>query len=112
MTREEVIAIMGPKLSNPTLPDYGIDKAFRETDQRHYLLKCAKCGEYTCMEESFPDCLIEVNGRVIRACIKCRGELLPSAGEWVVDAVKVVTQKWVGFVMKKYSERCSDYGPS
>ena len=28
------------KLSNPTLPDYGIDKAFQETDQRFWLLKC------------------------------------------------------------------------
>ena len=28
------------KLSNPTLPDYGIDKAFQETDQRYWLLKC------------------------------------------------------------------------
>ena len=25
-------------LSNPTLPDYGIDKAFQETDQRYWLL--------------------------------------------------------------------------
>ena len=27
------------KLSNPTLPDYGIDKAFQQTDQRYWLLK-------------------------------------------------------------------------
>jgi phage terminase large subunit GpA-like protein len=32
------------KLSNPTLPDYGIDKAFQETDQRYWLLKCERCG--------------------------------------------------------------------
>jgi len=24
------------KLSNPTLPDYGIDKTFQETDQRYW----------------------------------------------------------------------------
>jgi len=28
------------KLSNPTLPDYGIDKEFQQTDQRYWLLKC------------------------------------------------------------------------
>lgn len=33
-------------LSNPTLPDYGIDKAFQETDQRYWLLKCPTCGSY------------------------------------------------------------------
>ncbi len=71
------------KLSNPTLPDYGIDKAFQETDQRYWHLKCEKCGEYTCLEDTFPDCLLEAGGRVIRACKKCQGELNPSIGEWV-----------------------------
>ena len=71
------------KLSNPTLPDYGIDKAFQETDQRYWLLKCEKCGESTCMEDTFPKCLLEVGGRVIRACQKCQAELNPSIGEWV-----------------------------
>jgi hypothetical protein len=71
------------KLSNPTLPDFGIDKAFQETDQRHWLLKCAKCGEATCLEDAFPDCLLEINGKVIRACSKCKAELNPSVGEWV-----------------------------
>ena len=42
------------KLSNPTIPDYGIDKAFQETDQRYWLLKCPSCGHYTCLEDTFP----------------------------------------------------------
>jgi hypothetical protein len=71
------------KLSNPTLPDYGIDKAFQETDQRHWLLKCEKCGEFTCLEDTFPDCLLTIDGRVIRACQKCHSELNPSVGQWV-----------------------------
>ena len=71
------------KLSNPTLPDYGIDKAFQGTDQRHWLLKCEKCGGYTNLVETFPDCLQQRGDRVIRACRKCGGELNPSIGEWV-----------------------------
>ena len=71
------------KLSNPTLPDCGIDKAFQETDQRFWHVKCLKCGEYTCLEETFPDCLLEIGGRAIRACRKCKTELNPSIGEWV-----------------------------
>ena len=71
------------KLSNPTLPDYGIDKAFQESDQRYWLLKCSACGAYTCLEETFPDCLVEIDGRVIRACSRCQGELNPSIGQWV-----------------------------
>ena len=66
------------KLSNPTIPDYGIDKAFQETDQRYWLLKCPACGHYTCLEDTFPECLKEVKGRVIRACERCQSELNPS----------------------------------
>ncbi len=71
------------QLSNPTLPDYGIDKAFQETDQQYWLLRCEKCGEYTCLEDTFPDCLITTGDRVIRACEKCKSELNPSIGQWV-----------------------------
>jgi phage terminase large subunit GpA-like protein len=80
------------KLSNPTLPDYGIDRAFQETDQRYWLLKCG-CGEYTCLEDTFPDCLKTVNGRVIRACIKCHAELNPSVGEWVAKKPAVTDKR-------------------
>jgi hypothetical protein len=72
------------QLSNPTLPDYGIDKAFQITDQRYWLLKCGKCGKYTSLVETFPDCLVEQKGRVIRLCQNCRNcELNPSNGKWV-----------------------------
>lgn len=81
------------KLSNPTLPDYGVDKAFQETDQRYWLLKCDKCGEYTCLEDTFPDCLIEQQGRVIRACHKCKAELNPSFGQWVAKKPGVTDKR-------------------
>jgi hypothetical protein len=72
------------KLSNPTLPDYGIDKAFQETDQRYWNLKCPQCGHYTCLEDTFPACLVELpDGKVIRACEKCKSELNPANGVWV-----------------------------
>jgi hypothetical protein len=81
------------KLSNPTLPDYGIDKAFQETDQCYWLLKCEKCGEYTCLEDTFPDCLITVRGRVIRACQKCQCELNPSIGQWVAKRPSITDKR-------------------
>ncbi|HYA91737.1 MAG TPA: phage terminase large subunit family protein [Thermodesulfobacteriota bacterium] len=81
------------KLSNPTLPDYGIDKAFQESDQRHWLLKCEKCGEFTCLEDTFPGCLMEVNGKVIRACSKCKAELNPAIGEWVAKKPSITSKR-------------------
>jgi len=81
------------KLSNPTLPDYGIDRAFLQTDQRYWMLKCKSCGEYTCLEDTFPDCLMEVGDRVIRVCQKCQGELNPAIGEWVAKKLGVTDKR-------------------
>ena len=85
------------KLSNPTLPDYGIDKAFQETDQRYWLLRCPKCNHYTCLEDTFPDCLITTNGQVIRACQKCKSELNPSVGEWVAKKLSIIDKRGYHF---------------
>ena len=91
-------------LSNPTLPDYGIDKAFQATDQRYWLLKCTQCGEYTCLEDTFPDCLLEVNGRVIRTCVRCQAELNPANGEWVAKRPSISEKR--GY---HYSQLFSQY---
>ena len=32
------------ELSNPSLPDYGIDEAFRDSDQRQWFTKCSGCA--------------------------------------------------------------------
>ena len=43
-------------ISNPLIPGLGIDKIFSASDQRHWFRKCS-CGEWTCAELSFPDCV-------------------------------------------------------
>ena len=90
MAHSEIKRVL--KLSNPTLPDYGIDKAFQETDQKYWLLKC-KCGEFTCLEDTFPDCLLETKNKVIRACQKCKAELNPSIGQWVAKHPSVTDKR-------------------
>lgn len=79
------------KLSNPTLPDYGIDKVFQLSDQRFWLIRCDKCRHYTDLVGAFPKkpnedvpvLIRNKEGRVIRACEKCHSELNPSNGQWV-----------------------------
>jgi hypothetical protein len=94
-------------LSNPTLPDYGINKAFQLTDQRYWLLKCPKCNHYTCMEDTFPDCLVTLKGgTVIRACTKCHTELDPAIGEWVAKKPRITEKR--GY---HYSQLFSSYNP-
>ena len=72
-------------LSTPSIPDFGVDKLFQESDQRHWFLKCSKCGGDTCLELEFPKCLEELSdGRVIRLCQRCKdNEIHPKDGRWV-----------------------------
>lgn len=101
------------KLSNPTLPDFGIDKVFQLSDQKFWLIKCDKCNHYTDMVGAFPkepnkDVPILIRnkeGRVIRACEKCHAELNPSNGQWVAKYPSITdvrgyqySQLWSHFV--------------
>ena len=70
-------------LSNPTLPDYGIDKLFQESDQRHWFKRC-DCGQWVSAELSFTDCVkTRPDGTGYIAC-KCGREIHSDLkGEWV-----------------------------
>jgi len=79
------------ELSNPSLPDYGIDEPYRESDQRHWMNKCPGCGYWVSLAEEFPKKLGEEvkiilprgDGSFYRACPKCSAELDIEVGEWV-----------------------------
>jgi hypothetical protein len=81
------------ELSNPSLPDYGIDEQFLKSDQRHWTMKCPSCNEWTALDKAFPTKLGEEvrilipreDGSVYRACPKCSAELDIAKGEWVAD---------------------------
>lgn len=81
------------ELSNPSLPDYGIDEVFQRSDQRHWTLKCPGCGHWFAPDKEFPlkpgqevrIILTRPDGSCYRACPKCAAEVDPDAGEWVAD---------------------------
>ncbi len=81
------------ELSNPSLPDYGIDEQYQKSDQRHWTLRCPSCGHWTALDRDFPVKLgqevriiqARSDGTWFRACPKCSVELDLSAGEWVAD---------------------------
>lgn len=73
-------------VSTPTIPDFGIDRDYNESDQRVRMLKCKKCGTETCLELDFPDCLEQMSdGKVIRICRHCKNEISPHEGVWVAQ---------------------------
>lgn len=93
------------KLSTPTVPGYGIDKVYKESDQHTWSIRCGHCGGETIMEIEFPKCLgRRKDGTVFRACVRCGGEIYPADGSWVAQSptVKSCRGRWM-------SQLCSQY---
>lgn len=89
------------ELSQPSIPDYGIDETFSRSDQRYWHLKCPACGKYTCLELHLEErdkrpvpmafrpvpenaTWAKPDQRYYRACLHCEAPLDMSMGEWVV----------------------------
>ena len=66
-------------ISTPTIPDWGIDRLWHQSDQRLWLIRCERCNKDTCLEMEFPKCI--VGGK--RVCVHCGSELTVSKGRWV-----------------------------
>jgi hypothetical protein len=71
--------------ASPTYPDYGIDKCYEDSDQRKWQIKCSACSKYTCLGETFPDCIQQRDGTWIRTCIHCGTEIRVEDGSWQAD---------------------------
>ncbi len=109
------------KLGHPSIPEYGIDLEYRNSDQRRWMIPCHHCREYTCLEAEFPDCFGKTkDGEVFRACRKCGKEIIVNHGEWVaLHPGREVHGYWVsqllsatkppGAVLKEY-ENCMKTG--
>jgi len=69
-------------VSTPSIPDFGVDKLYQQSDQRVWEVKCTHCGRYTCLELEFPDCITE-DGK--RLCKKCRREIDYRNGRWTAQ---------------------------
>lgn len=71
-------------LSNPTIPGYGIDALWQASDQRHWMVRCSACNEWTSPDIEFPHSLMTAaDGEVYLGCVRCRGRLDPRVGQWV-----------------------------
>ena len=99
-------------VSTPSLPGYGIDGEFLETDQRHWLLKCRACTTWHCLEDLFvaahgsPQdprreiCFVKgPAGAESLVCMKCGRALDPAYGMWVP---KYPDRKRRGYQVSKF----------
>jgi len=72
------------ELSTPTIPDFGIDRRFQESDQCHFGFKCSSCSTWNILEENWPHCFKERSaGAWYRACKRCDKELDITQGTWI-----------------------------
>lgn len=96
-------------LSNPTLPDQGIDAIFQLSDQR-YLFRTCECGHKTCAELSFPNCVkLRADGTGYIGCDKCGREVPIRRGgfEWV-PAVRDNSDYMHGYQWSQLSSEFND----
>ncbi len=76
-------------LGSPTIPDFGIDHVFGQSDQKNPMVKCTACGSYTNMVDDFPAVIRYKRESTHEqytpyfACIKCGDEINPLTNEFV-----------------------------
>ena len=88
--------------STPTLPNFGINKYFEQSDKREWFVKCNHCGYW---QQLFWDKNLEIEGPDSRptsvryVCSKCKKELTPQhiqTGQWVPEFPER-SRKVIGF---------------
>jgi len=73
-------------LSTPTIPDYGIDKLYQNSDQRVWMVECPSCGKEASLDLEFPASIRRrLDGTAYRACIYCQAEVFPGKGRWIAQ---------------------------
>ncbi len=89
--------------STPTIPGYGVDLDYQDSNQSMWHWKCLRCEGWTCLEDNYPDCIAEPNaGDPFYLCMKCREPLVKKFGEWV--AKKPDIKDHIGLAL---SQMCS-----
>ena len=82
-------AAMAPQivvLSTPTLPGYGVDHDYALSNQSVWMWLCDKCGEWTCLDLTYPDCIVQpINKDPYYRCSRaqCHAPLTKNRGQWV-----------------------------
>ena len=73
-------------IGTPTIPDYGMDRKYKSSDQRVWMVECPSCGKEASLDLEFPNSLRRrLDGTAYRACVHCFAEVHPSKGRWVAQ---------------------------
>ena len=93
-------------LSTPSIPGWGIEHDYEQGSQHIWLIKCPVCNKETCLDLTFPDCLVVKVPDVVRMCPGCRRhELDPRTGFWApqFESRDVIT-RWISRLNTGYAD--------
>ena len=65
----------------PSIPGFGIDRLYTQTDQRRWLIKCEACNHHQTLTY---DANVDEDAAAV-VCEKCRKKLDTTKGEWVAE---------------------------
>jgi len=95
-------------LGTPTIPDYGMDRMYQNSDQRVWMVECPACGKEASLDLEFPDSLKRrLDGTAYRACIHCKAEVHPSKGRWIPQ-VPSMSKDMVGWWISQLNSNYVD----
>jgi hypothetical protein len=69
-------------IGTPTIPDFGISRAYEESDQRQWLVPCSRCKGFTDIALEFP-ASVRFRGLEPYYACRCGSEIYPRDGSWV-----------------------------
>lgn len=93
-------------LSTPTIPEIGIDQAFKMSNQHHWYIACELCGfEFSPLEhvemDSFENCVVKspISGKVGFVCPHCKDltNTCGRPGHWILESAKDVNKYGYAF---------------
>lgn len=90
------------QFSNPSIPGYGVDELWGESDQKHWKIKCSRCNEWQSLV--WPD-NINIKEKIY-ICSKCERPLSEEdriRGEWVrMKLNKSISGYWLTQMMSPW----------
>jgi hypothetical protein len=71
------------ELSTPTFPGSHIDASYQKSNQSVWEWRCKSCDGWTCLELTYPDCIVEPLGQApYYQCQHCHEPLARTKGRW------------------------------
>ena len=77
------------ELGTPTIPDFGIDRIFAKSDQKHWMIRCEACNTDTCLADNFPQVVkykketSHTRHQPYFSCVKCGREIFVGNGQFI-----------------------------